>query len=393
MTATSIKIHKTYQIRGYSSRVGYARIREVLRACRWLYNRSLAERRNVYRACGKGMTKFTQMKQLTRLRTEQQSWRELSILVARGVLVRLDRAFQAFFRRVKAGEKPGYPRFQGAGRFQCIELAEVTPGMVKDNRIRIKGLPVIRIRPSRPLLDSSQLKSLRLVMHGRILSVDLVYAEQENPLLHNADAVGIDMGVNERMTLSDGSTVERRIVDCKRERRLQRAISRKHKGSNSRRKAVVAFAREKRRNTIRNRNVCHRITIDLVRRFGHIAIEALQIRNMTAAGGSYKKGLNREVLGQTWGVIRQQLVYKAEWAGRQLVEVNPAYTSRTCSACGFVNGKARAYQIFACSECGHVQDRDVNAARNILARGNFAPVAERWAQSGRAVLPETYTVC
>ena len=392
MTATSIKIHKTYQIRGYSSRVGYARIREVLRACRWLYNRSLAERRNVYRACGKGMTKFTQMKQLTRLRTEQQPWRELSILVARGVLVRLDRAFQAFFRRVKAGEKPGYPRFQGAGRFQCIELAEVTPGMVKDNRIKIKGLPVIRIRPSRPLLDSSQLKSLRLVMHGRILSVDLVYTEQENPLLHNADAVGIDMGVNERMTLSDGSTVERRIVDRKRERRLQRGISRKQKGSNSRRKAVVAFAREKRRNTIRNRNVCHRITTDLVRRFGHIAIEALQIRNMTAAGGSYKKGLNREVLGQTWGVIRQQLVYKAEWAGRQLVEVNPAYTSRTCSECGFVNGKARAYQIFVCSECGHVQDRDVNAARNILARGNFAPAAERWAQSGRAVLPETYTV-
>ena len=183
-----------------------------------------------------------------------------------------------------------------------------------------------------------------------------------------------------------------RIVDCKRERRLQRAISRKQKGSNSRRKAVAAFAREKRRNIIRNRNVCHRITTDLVRRFGHIAIEALLIRNMTAAGGSYKKGLNREVLGQTWGVIRQQLVYKAEWAGRQLVEVNPAYTSRTCSECGFVNGKARAYQIFACSECGHVQDRDVNAARNILARGNFAQAAERWAQSGRAVLPETYAV-
>ena len=81
--------------------------------------------------------------------------------------------------------------------------------MVKGNRIKVKGLPVIRIRSSRPLPDSNQLKALRLVMHGRILSVDLVYAEQENPLLHNADAVGIDMGVNERMTLSDGGTVER----------------------------------------------------------------------------------------------------------------------------------------------------------------------------------------
>ncbi len=392
LTTTAKTIHKTYQIRGYCSRAGYARIREVLRACRWLYNHSLAERRNIYRVCGKSMSKFTQMKQLTKLRADQQSWRDLSLQVSRGVLVRLDRAFQAFFRRVNAGEKPGYPRFQGAGRFQCIELAEVTPGMVKGNRIKIKGLPFIRVRPSRLLPNNSHIKALRLVMHRRILSVDLVYVEQANPLPSNAAAVGIDMGVNERITLSDSSTVEKRIVDRKRERRLQRAISRKQKGSNSRRKAVAAFARAKRRNTIRNRNACHRITTDLVRRFGHIAIEGLQIRNMTAAGGVYKKGLNREVLGQTWGIIRQQLAYKAEWAGRQLVEVNPAYTSRTCSECGFVNGKATEYRIFACSECGHVQDRDVNAARNILARGNFAPAAERWAQSGRAVLPETYTV-
>ena len=126
--------------------------------------------------------------------------------------------------------KTRIPAFQGARRYQCIELAEVTPGMVKGNRIKVKGLPVIRIRSSRPLPDSNQLKALRLVMHGRILAVDLVYAEQANPLPPNADAVGIDMGVNERMTLSDGSTVERRVVDRKRERRLQRAISRRKQG-------------------------------------------------------------------------------------------------------------------------------------------------------------------
>ena len=106
----------------------------------------------------------------------------------------------------------------------------------------------------------------------------LVYAEQVVPLPHNDEAVGIDMGVNERMTLSDGCTVERRVVDRKRERRLQRAISRRQKGSNGRRKAVAAFAREKRRNAIRNRNACHRITTDLVRRYGCIAIEGLRIR-------------------------------------------------------------------------------------------------------------------
>ena len=347
-----------------------------MRACRWLYNRSLEQRRNIYRACGKSMSKFAQMKHLTRLRAEQQAWRDLSLQVSRGVLVRLDRAFRAFFRRVKAGQKPGFPRFQGMGRYQGIELAEVTPGMVKGNRINIKGLPAIRIRPSAPLPDSKQLKALRLVMHGRTLSVDLVYSEPVVPLPHNDEAIGIDMGVNERMTLSDGSTVERRAVDRRRERRLQRAISRRQKGSNGRRKAVAAFAREQRRNAIHNRNACHRITTDLVRRYGRIAIEGLRIRNMTGAGGAHKRGLNREMLTQTWGMLRQQLAYKAEWAGRQLVEVNPAYTSRTCAACGAVNGKPHTYRLFECSGCGHVDDRDVNAARNILARGDFAPAAQ-----------------
>ena len=375
MTTTAKTIHKTYQTRGYCSRSGYARIREVLRACRWLYNRSLELRRNIYRACGKSMSRFAQMKHLTRLRAEQQAWRDLSLQVPRGVLVRLDRAFRAFFRRVKAGEKPGFPRFQGMGRYQCIELAEVSPGMVKGNRIKIKGLPAIRIRPSAPLPNSKQLKALRLVMRGRILSVDLVYAEQVVPLPHSNEAVGIDMGVNERMTLSDGSTVERRVVDRRRERRLQRVISRRQKGSNGRRKAVAAFAPEQRRNAIRSRNACHRITTDLVRRYGCIAIEGLRIRNMTGAGGAHKRGLNREMLAQTWGVLRQQLAYKAEWAGRRLVEVNPAYTSRTCAECGKVNGKPRTYRVFACSVCGHADDRDVNAARNILARGNIASVA------------------
>ena len=155
------------------------------------------------------MTLFAQMKRLTALRAEQQVWRDLSLQISRGVLKRLDRAFKAFFRRVNAGdEEPGFPRFRGRGRYQCIELAEVHPSMVKDNGVKIKGLPIIRIRPARSLPDVSQLKSLRLVMHGRILSVDLVYAEQLEPLSPNDNAVvGIDMGVNERMTLSNDDRV------------------------------------------------------------------------------------------------------------------------------------------------------------------------------------------
>ena len=108
-----IVAHKTYQERVYLSSAGYGRIREVLGACRWLYNRSPEERRNIYRACGKCISKFAQIKRVTGLRAKSQWWRELSVQIGRGDLVRVERAFQSFFRRVKAGDKPGYPRFRG----------------------------------------------------------------------------------------------------------------------------------------------------------------------------------------------------------------------------------------------------------------------------------------
>ena len=205
----------------------------------------------------------------------------------------------------------------------------------------------------------------------------------------SAAIVGIDMGVNERMTLSTGETIARLEVDRRRERRLQRAISRKQKDSNSRRKVVTAFANLKRKNAVRNRNICHQITTEIVRRYAFISVEDLNIRKMTRAGGSHKRGLNREILSQGWGSIRQQLEYKAEWAGRQLVKVNPSYTSRICSECGFVNDKAQEYRTFNCSECGHVADRDVNAALNILKRG-WESVAGSETDGLPSVLPETY---
>ncbi len=310
------------------------------------------------------MTLYTQMKELTQLRKEQQFWRDIGITVSRGVLVRADRAFKAFFRRVKAGEKPGYPRFKPHQRYQCIELSEVTPSRVKGNRIKVKGLPAIRIRPNRELPASSQLKALRIGMHGRILTVDLVYAEEQNILAPVDTVVGIDVGVNERMTFSDGDTVSRRIPDRTKEQKLQRAISTKKKGSKRRRKTIATFARERRRNTVRNRNECHRLTTAIVRNYQKIAVEKLAIKNMSRTGGSRKRGLNRSMVEQTWGLLFQQLRYKAEWAGRQFVEVDPRYTSKTCSRCGEVRKeKLAVYRVFVCPLCGHTEDRDTNPLR------------------------------
>jgi putative transposase len=312
------------------------------------------------------------------VRADDADWAALDTMIGRGVLQRLERAKNAFFRRCRAGETPGYPRFKSGSRWRTIEMAAVRPGMVRGNKVRIKGLPTITIRGA-SLPESNQLKTLRITRVSRRVTVSLGYEVEREPLPPNPICVGIDMGVTDRMTFSNGDApTDRRESDRENIAEKQRRLSRCRKGSRrfKERSRIVANAHARRR--IRNRNECHRITTGIVRRFGHIGIEALKVRNMTAsAKGTLenpgtnvraKSGLNREILGQTWGVIRQQLRYKAAWAGRALVEVDPRNTSITCSRCDTVDAGSRSGKAFECRTCQFKIDADVNASINILRR-------------------------
>ena len=415
-------LYTTFQERGYCSPAGYDRIDAMLRDLCRLYNAALEERREAYRRQGKPVTLYEQMRELTGIRKDDpEGFGKQHIGFARGALNRLDRAFNAFFRRVKAGEKPGFPRFKPWQRFQCIDVANPKPGMVKRKGrkvvVKMKGLTPIKLRPSRTLPDSTHLKSLRIVRRPTGVTVDLVYDVHNTPLPETPAAVGIDMGVRKRMTLSSGEVVTmnqvgyarppRRKAESREAREApkealharaegtatdwdaiaeqQRKIAACKRGSNNRRKAVKQLRRLRRHGVVRNRNACHRITTDLVRRNGMIAVEKLRIQNMTrSAAGTVeepgknvaaKSGLNRNISEQTWGLLRSQLAYKAAWAGRRFVEVDPHYTSRDCSRCGARHnpGKSERYD---CPVCGVSIDRDFNAAVNILRAGILA-LAER----------------
>lgn len=175
-------------------------------------------------------------------------------------------------------------------------------------------------------------------------------------------------------------------------------MARCRKGSRNRGKRRAAFARQARKQHVRERNACHRATTEIICRHGLIAVEKLQINNMTRSAkgtaaelGSQiepKAGLNREASAQNWSLPISQLRYQAAWAGRELVEVNPRHTSQQCSWCGSRNhpGKSETYR---CRCCGLVADRDVNAALNILAARVIAAGAQTWAV-GPCVAPESY---
>ena len=375
--------HRTYQLRGYCRRGGYERLRETLGLCAELYNAALQERRDAWRLQGTRISRFDQQRAFTEVRAELPEWGALDLGVGRGVLHRLDRSYKAFFRRLQAGERPGYPRFKARRRYRCLELAGVRPGMVRlsaDGRraqIRVKGLPAVELRLKRELPPAGQLRSLRLVFRAGKLYADLSYVVEQEPLPPGGPPVGVDLGVNQRLALSDGTLVEGRTTDRSRERRLRRAVSRCRKGSRRRAARVATLSRETHRNMVRNRGACHELTTALVRSYGAIAVEDLRIGNMTrSAKGSVeqpgrgvapKRALNRRIIEQSWGLILVQLTYKAEWAGRELLRVNQAYTSRTCSACG-ARAPQERYREYGCPDCGLLLDRDVNAARNILTR-------------------------
>ena len=360
----------------------------MLRSCAQLYNAALEEWKSAYRHKGHSLsvnrTQFDQFNELTGIRQDDpEFWGSLSVQVPRGVLVRLDRARRAFFKRVQNGETPGYPRFKAGPRWRTIEVAESSGSMVrKQGRgyvVRIKGLPILKLRKSMELPSSENLKGLMITRRGRRLWVNLTYRVEKEALLLSSSSVGIDMGVADRLALSTGERIERRRKPNEKINRAQQRLSRCRKGSRRWRQRRVVLANIQDRERIRNRNECHRITTDLIMRFGVIVLEDLAIRNMTASASgtieqpgtrvAQKTGLNRAITEQTWGMIRQQLAYKAEWAGRQLVVVDPRYTSQTCSGCGVISGSQRRGKEYKCASCGMLMDADVNAAINILNIG------------------------
>ena len=362
--------------------------------CARLYNAALEEWRTAYRQAGVSLTMYDQMKELTGIRQDDpDGWGALSLQVGRGVLRRLDRARQSFFRRVKAGDKPGYPRFKSSRRWHTIELAEVSGAMVRKRgeryTVRVKGLPVLRLRKGVELGSSDNLKGLSITKRGRRLFVNLTYVEERQPLHPISTAVGIDLGVSDRLALSTGERIGRRRKPNLKLRRAQQRLSRCIKGSRRWRRRKAILSNQQHRERVRNRNACHEITTELVRRFGMIAMEDLNIKNMSASAKgtaespgtnvAQKSGLNRSILEQSWGMMRTQLTYKAACAGRELVVVDPAYTSQTCSGCGNIDRDARAGKRYSCALCGLEMDADVNASSNILhkalAAGNIAAAA------------------
>jgi putative transposase len=335
-----------------------------------LYNAALEQRRTAYRDFGEHVRFFDQTRELTFLREDGDFPTAMNSGAQREILRRLDLAFGAFFRRVRDGEKPGFPRFRSKQRFNTLTWKRDNGGAtVVGDRLRIQGVGHIKVKWHRDL--PAEPRQTRITRKNGRWYVTFVVEVGVKPLPPTGESIGVDLGVRQFATLSDGTHIvgpRPGRVAAPTIRRAQRKVARRQRGSHRRRKAVVELARRREREANRRQDAAHKAAYSLVDRFDLI-VEDLRPSNMVRSG----RGLAREITDQGWSIFLQCLEDKAESAGRRVVRVNPRNTSRTCFECGAVDKESRKGPRFDCTTCGHRDDADVNAAKNILALARTGP--------------------
>jgi putative transposase len=338
-----------------------------------------------------------QQNDLPEIKELRPEYKEIAAHVLQDVLRRVDKAYQGFFRRVKNGQKAGYPRFKGKHRYHSFTYPDHAGWKMKVCKRPPNKKGMVKVH-----LELSKLGTVKLHLHrdleGTIKTltikqeVDQWYAvitsevAKPEPLLVSYEDVGIDLGVTHFAALSDGTFIEHPRYFRRSEKKLkqaQQALSRKKRGSHRRAKASRQVAKHHRKIRNQRQDFHHKASHKLFKRYQVIVFENLQTKNLTRRpkpkkdeatgeylpnGASAKAGLNKSILDAGWSTFTEMVSVKAAWAGRTVVFVNPSKTSQTCPNCGTIARKMLEERWHSCA-CGCELDRDTAAAKVILDLG------------------------
>jgi len=340
----------------------------ALETHRRLYNDCLAQRKESYEITKRRVKYIEQSARFTLDRKVNTYYARLNFSSAQATMRNLDKAFKAFFRRCKAGEEPGYPRFKARDRFDSITFPSVGDGArIVGNKLRLQHIGFVRINLHRPL--EGPVKTLNIKREAGKWYVTAACELADVPVIYtDKPSVGIDVGLESFLTTSDGehiSPLQPIKPNLGKLRVAQRSLSRKKKGSSSRAKQRRAVARLHLKVSNTRRDTHHKIAVNLISRYGAFAVESLNIRGMVK-----NHRLARAVSDAGWAGFLTILKNKAASAGLRYEEVNARYTSQTCPECGEVKKKVLSERRHSC-ECGYTAHRDHAAARVILARSTL----------------------
>jgi putative transposase len=380
-------VRKTYKYRLMPTPEQERALATVLARCRTLYNCALEQRRTWWgRGQGRSATYYQQATELPELKAAYPDYARLHSQVLQDVLRRVDKTYQAFFRRLANGETAGYPRFHGATRYHSFTYPQYGNGAVLDGGIlSLSKIGRILVRLHRPLAGTPKTVTISKEADEWYVSFSCADVPVE-PLPNTGRETGIDVGLKVFLVTADGDVVDNPRYYRKAEQQLakaQRRVSQRKRGSKRRAKAVVQCAKRHQKVRRQRTDFHHKTALALVRQYDTIYREAIQPANLSRRpaarpdgdggyeqnGANRKSGLNKSIRDAGWGRFFTILTFKAAWAGKRVEAVNPAETTQNCSRCGEHMPKDLSVRTHTCTNCGLILDRDENAARNIQWAG------------------------
>lgn len=381
---------KTYKYRAYPTKAQITCIENQFSMCRHLYNWALADRIWLYENHGVSIDYNSQQNELPLIKNEKPWYKSVHSQVLQNVLKRLDLAYKAFFRRIKEGSGAvGFPRFKKFKQWNSITYPQYSI-VPKSNTIKVPKIGALKIVLHRDLPDDSKVKTLSVIKEAGKWFVcfsfehELEIEPKQNSAL---TSIGIDLGLNDFYYDSNGNSVKTPKFFRRSQKKLanlQLKLSKAKKGSKRYQKLLRALQKCHYRIKCKRQDFHHKTANNLLSKIDVLVVEKLTVKNMSRKpkakkdpesegflpnGASAKTGLNKSILDAGWSNFLLLLKYKSEQLGKEIVSVNPAYTSQMCSGCGEISKKTLAIRTHKCLNCGLVLNRDHNAAINILRLG------------------------
>ena len=371
-------------------------MRRFAGACRFVFNQALALQKAKYEAGNKKLSYADLCAELLTLKSSNSWLGESPSQTLQQSLKDLERSYTNFFAK-----RADFPRFKKKGLSSSFRFPQGCKLDQANNRIFLPKLGWMHYRNSREALG--EVKNVTVSHSCGHWYISVQTEREVSDVIHpSTSAIGVDMGIAQFATLSDGhvfAAVNSFKQKQKQLARYQRAFSRKVKFSQNWKKQKSKIG--KLHQTIANirKDYLHKTTTIISQNHAMIVIEDLQVKNMSkSASGNLNKpgrhvkaksGLNRSILDQGWFEFRRQIEYKQVWRGGDVLAVPPQYTSQRCSCCGTVSKENRPSQAkFACIACGYQANADVNAAMNILAAGHAVLACGEIVQQDNSVKQE-----
>jgi putative transposase len=336
--------------------------------CRTLYNVVLEQRKTWWeRGQGRSASYYQQKAELPDLKVDFPAYAEVNAKVLQDAILRVERAYQAFFRRVKHGETPGYSRVQGPGRYHSFTYPQYGGGAVQHGAVlSLSKIGRIPIRLHRPLHGTPKTVTTSKEADGWYACISCAEVPTQ-PLPHTGKETGIEVGLRVFLVTADGGVIENPRHYRKAQLQLAKAhkrVSRCKRGSKRRQKAAALLKRRHQKVRCQRLDFHHKTALALVRLYDVIFLENLQVRNLVR-----NCHLAKSISDAGWAAFRTILACKAAYAGKREMAIPAQYTSQNCSGCGEHVPKRLSIRTHVCPSCGLVIDRDENAALNILRAG------------------------